>query len=81
MKHLTEDATIRGALKELIEGNGWIEVITVLDHLLMDPENIDDQVNTEVEDYTVPMGVSIEFPRRRTLAEEGGPPQLIPREN
>ena len=81
MNHLKENATIRGALKELIEGSGWIEVICKLDLLLSEPDNINDNVNPEIVDYTVPMGVSIEFPRRRTLAEEGGPPQLIPREN
>lgn len=80
-EHLKDDATIHGALKELIEGNGWIEVICTLDLLLSDPDNIDDEVNTEIEDYTVPMGVSIEFPRRRTLSEQDGPPNLIPREN
>jgi len=81
MNHLKENATIRGALKELIERSGWIEVICQLDLLLSEPDNINDNVNPEIVDYTVPMGVSIEFPRRRTLAEEGGPPQLIPREN
>jgi hypothetical protein len=81
MSHLKENATIRGALKELIEGNGWVEVVCTLDLLLSEPDSINDRVNPEVEDYTVPMGVSIEFPRRRTLSEEGEPPQLIPREN
>jgi len=33
-KHLKEDATIRGALLELIEGNGLFEVITSLDYIL-----------------------------------------------
>jgi len=82
-QHLTDDATIRGALTELIEGNGWIEVICTLDLLLSDPDNINDEANPKVEDYTAPMGVSIEFPRRRTLAEDGSdePPTLAIHDN
>ncbi len=71
MKHLTENATIRGALKELIEGNGWTEVIMTLDFLFRDPDHFDDEANPDVEDVTVPMSVDISFPRRRTLAEKG----------
>jgi len=53
-------------------------VICALDLLLSEPDNIDDEANPKVEDYTAPMGVSIDFPRRRTLAENGSdePPQL-----
>lgn len=69
--HLKEDATIRGALKELIEENGWIEVITTLDLLFSRPDNFDHEASLEAESVQVPMGVNIVFPRRRTLAEEG----------
>jgi hypothetical protein len=71
MDHLTEDATIRGALKELVDGNGWQEVIGVLDVLLADPGNFDTRQNPDAENVDVPMQVNVSFPRRRTLSEEG----------
>jgi len=77
-KHLTEDATIKGALLELINGNGLFEVITVLDHILQHDEHEDPH-----DDIPYPMQVDLSFPRQRTLAEDGGegPPQLVIHDN
>lgn len=76
-KHLKEDATIRGALLELIEGNGLFEVITSLDYILQHHEHEDPH-----DDLPYPMQVNLSFPRRRTLSEEGeGPPQLAIHDN
>lgn len=73
-KHLTDDATIRGALRELIEGNGWVGVITTLDFLLADPSRVDDEGKEHITPIPAPMSVDISFPRRRTLAEDGMDP-------
>jgi hypothetical protein len=77
-KHLTEDATIRGALLELIEGNGLFEVVMTLDYILQHQEHEDPH-----DDIPYPMQVDLSFPRRRSLAEEGdlGPPQLVIHDN
>lgn len=77
-QHLTDDATIRGALLELIEGNGLFEVVTTLDFILRDNEYEDRH-----DDVPYPMQVDLSYPRRRTLAEDGheGPPQLAIHDN
>lgn len=67
MDHLKEDATIKGALKELVESSSLEDVVLILDRL--------------AKDQSPPLQVEMSFPRRRTLAEEGEPPKLIPREN
>lgn len=77
-KHLKEDATIRGALLELIEGNGLFEVVMTLDYILQRQDYEDPH-----DDVPYPMQVDVSFPRRRSLAEEGdlGPPQLAIHDN
>ena len=83
MSHLKDGATIMGALKELVEGNGWDEVVMCLDDVMSDPSNIDESVNPEIESLPLPMSVDVSFPRRRTLAEDGSdePPQLAIHDN
>jgi len=70
-KHLKDDATIYGALKELVEGNGWDEVVLCLDNVMARPSNVDESVNPDIESLPLPMSVNVSFPRRRTLAEDG----------
>lgn len=82
-KHLTEGATIKGALKELVEGNGWDEVILCLDDIFRRPGEVDESVNPDIEALPMPMSVDVSFPRRRTLAEGGQADfsKLYPRDN
>ncbi|WP_103030017.1 hypothetical protein [Salinibacter altiplanensis] len=82
-KHLTDDATIHGALKELVEGNGWDEVILCLDDVFRRPSEVDESVNPDIEALPMPMSVDVSFPRRQALAEGGGADysQLYPRDN
>lgn len=65
MSHLTDDATIRGVLKELVEENGWEEVVLTLDMLLEEPSNIDDPEHRP----PVPLSVDASFPRRVNIGD------------
>lgn len=82
-KHLKDDATIYGALKELVEENGWDEVVLCLDDVMSDPSEIDESVNRDIESLPYPMSVDVSFPRRCTLAEGdgGGDSKIYGREN
>lgn len=71
-EHLKDDATIYGALKELVEGNGWDEVVLCLDDVMSDPSEIDESVNPDIESLPFAMSVDVSFPRRCTLAEGDG---------
>lgn len=64
-KHLTQDATIYGALMELIEECGWTEVVGVLGDILSTPSAINDKQNQNVDSSPpAPMKVSAEYPVR-----------------